>query len=200
MTDQPAHQTADRPRLASRRRFFELAGTAGAASVLSTGLSLGLTGAPSLFAAGGNVEALVLNCMDYRLANELTFFMTEHGLINKYDHLVMAGATLAVATDKYPAWAETFWDHLKLAIELHGVKRVIAVNHRDCGAFKLAFGKDFAKMPAEETEAHTQVMLEFRDRVAKRQPSLDVELLLMYLDGHVQVIGEGAKVASGGRH
>ena len=198
MSDQPALQTPVRPRLASRRRFFELAGTAGAASLLSTGLSLGLTKPPSLFAAGGNVEALVLNCMDFRLANELTYFMNEHGLINKYDHMVMAGSTLAVATDKYPAWAETFWDHLDLAIKLHGVKRVIAVNHRDCGAFKLAFNKDFGKLPDEETEAHTQVMLEFRNRVARRQPSLDVELLLMYLDGHVQVIGEGGNAAAAG--
>ena len=199
MSDQPALQTTDRPRLASRRRFFELAGTAGAASILTTGLSLGLTKAPSLFAAVGTTEALVLNCMDYRLANELTFFMSEHGLVNKYDQMVLAGATLAVATEKYPAWGETFWDHLDLAVELHGVKRVIAVNHRDCGAFKLAFGEDFGKLPDEETEAHSQVMLEFRDRVAKRRSALEVELLLMSLDGHVQIIGEGAKAAPGGR-
>lgn len=202
MYDQPTAATAARPRLTSRRRFFELAGTAGAASLLTTGLSLGLTKAPALFAAGGNVEALVLNCMDFRLANELTFFMNEHGLVNKYDQMILAGATLAVATDKFPAWAETFWDHLELAIKLHGVKRVIAVNHRDCGAFKLAFGKDFAKDPKEEAEAHSQVMVEFRDLVKRRQPSLDVELLLMYLDGHVQVIGESTNAAAptGSRH
>ena len=200
MSDQLA-APAGHSRPTSRRRFLELAGTAGAASLLTTGLTLGLSKAPSLFAAGGNVEALVLNCMDFRLANELTFFMTEHGLVNKYDQMILAGATLAVATDKYPAWAETFWDHLELAIKLHGVKRVIAVNHRDCGAFKLAFGKDFAKDPKEETEAHTQVMVEFRDLVKRRQPSLDVELLLMYLDGHVQVIADGqGAAAAGGRH
>ena len=43
-------------------------------------------------------------------------------------------------------------------------------------------------------------MLEFRDRVAWRQPSLDVELLLMYLDGHVQIVGESTRAASGVRH
>ena len=115
----------------SRRRFLELAGTAGTAAVIATGLSLGLTRTPSLFAAGGEVEALVLSCMDFRLVNEVGFLLNEHGLVNRYDQVILAGATLGVATDKYPAWAETFWNHLDLAIKLHGIKRVIAVNHRD---------------------------------------------------------------------
>ena len=178
-----------------RRRFLELAGTASAAAVLATGLNLGLTRVPSLFAAGGDVEALVLTCMDFRLVNEVGFLLNEHGLVNKYDQVILAGATLGVATDKYPAWAETFWNHLDLAIQLHAVKRVIAVDHRDCGAFKLVFGKDYGKLPDEETQIHTKVMTDFRDLVKKKQPNIDVELLLMHLDGHVQPIGDGAPAA-----
>lgn len=188
-----------------RRRFLELAGTASAAAVIATGLDLGLTETPSLFAAGGNVEALVLSCMDFRLVNEVGFLLNEHGLVNKYDQVVLAGATLGVATDTYPAWAETFWSHLDLAVKLHDVKRVIAIDHRDCGAYKLVFGKDFAQVPAEETQVHTKVMTDFRDLVKKKQPSMEVELLLMWLDGHVQPIGDGAAPAASaavpaGRH
>jgi hypothetical protein len=174
-----------------RRRFLELAGTAGAAAIISTGLNLGLTRVPSLFASGDPVEALVLNCMDYRLNNEVTFLMNEHRLTNAYDQIVLAGATLGVATDKYPAWATTFWDHLDLAIKLHGVKRVIAIDHRDCGAYKLVFSKDFGQNPAEETDIHTKVMSDFRELVKKKQPTIEVELLLMSLDGHVEPIGAG---------
>ncbi|MCC7368937.1 MAG: hypothetical protein IT306_10970 [Chloroflexi bacterium] len=183
-----------------RRRFLELAGTAGAAALVTTGLNFSLIKTPSLFAAGGNVEALVLTCMDFRLVNEVGFLLNEHGLVNKYDQMILAGATLGVATDKYPAWADTFWNHLDLAIKLHSVKRVIAVNHRDCGAFKLVFGKDYGKLPDEETEIHTKVMTDFKAAVAKKQPNIDVELLLMWLDGHVQPIGEGAaaKAPAGG--
>ena len=184
-----------------RRRFLELAGTAGAAAVIATGLNLGVTKVPSLFAAGGEVEALVLCCMDFRLVNEVGFLMNERGLVNKYDQVILAGGTLGVATDKYPAWAETFWNHLDLAIELHGVRRVIAVDHRDCGAFKLAFGKDFAQVPDEETQIHTRVMTDFRDLVKQKQPGIEVDLLLMGLDGHVQPIGDGAAtVAPAGHH
>lgn len=175
-----------------RRRFLELAGTAGAAALVTTGLNLGITKVPTLFAAGGNVEALVLTCMDFRLVNEVGFLLNEHGLVNKYDQVILAGATLGVATDKFPAWAETWWKHLELAIQLHSIKRVIAIDHRDCGAYKLAFGKDYGKAPDEETEIHTKVMTDFRDMVKKQQPTVEVELLLMWLDGHVQTIGDGA--------
>jgi hypothetical protein len=182
-----------------RRRFLELAGTAGAAAAIATGLNLGLTRAPSLFAAaGGEVEALVLNCMDYRLVNEVTFLMSEHGLTNKYDQVILAGATLGVATDKYPAWAQAFWDHLDLAIKLHGIKRVIAIDHRDCGAFKLALGQDYGQMPDEETRVHARVMTDFRDLVRQKQPSIEVELLLMGLDGHVEPLGEATTPGRGG--
>jgi hypothetical protein len=181
-----------------RRRFLELAGTAGAAAVLTTGLNLGLTNVPSLFAADAHeVEALVLTCMDFRLVNEVGFLLNEHGLVNKYDQIILAGATLGVATDKFPAWAETFWKHLELAIQLHSIKRVIAIDHRDCGAFKLAFGKDFGKLPDEETQIHTKTMADFRDMVKKKQPNIEVELLLMWLDGHVQPIGEPAATSGG---
>ena len=172
-----------------RRRVLELAG---AATLVTTELNLSIMKAPSLFAAGGAVEALVLTCMDYRLMNETAFLLNERSLVNKYDQVILAGATLGVATDKYPAWADTFWNHLDLAIKLHSIKRVIAINHRDCGAFKLVFGKDYGKLPDEETEIHTKVMTNFKKLVEKKQPIIKVELLLMWLDGNVQPIGEGA--------
>jgi hypothetical protein len=180
------HPIASQSRPSSRRRFLEIATAAGGAALLSAGLSSSKIIAASAPASGHGVEALVLNCIDYRLANDVTFFLSEHALTNKYDQIALAGSTLGVATDKYPAWAETFWQHLDLAVKQHKVRRVIAINHRDCDAFKLAFDKDFAKSPSEETEAHRKVLADFRKQVWTRFPLLEVELLLMRLDGHCQ--------------
>lgn len=197
----------------SRRRFIELGATAIGSTLLSSGAFItatraasdpppassghgaASTAAPGAGAAapaaptGHGADALLLNCMDFRLANETTFFMNEHAMVNKYDQVILAGATLGVATDKFPAWAETFWKHLELAVELHKIKRVIAIDHRDCGAYKLALGQYFAANPTAETDIHTKTMKDFRRMVKEKQPNLDVELFLMYLDGHVQVIG-----------
>jgi hypothetical protein len=73
---------------------------------------------------------------------------------------------------------------------------VIAVDHRDCGAYKLVFNKDYGKLPDEETQIHTKVMTDFRDLVKRKQPTVDVELLLMWLDGHVQPIAADAAASS----
>jgi carbonic anhydrase-like protein len=189
----PENQPTSPTRL-SRRQLFR-AGTAGAGLALLGGGALfsSLQFAPRLYASGAGIEALLLTCMDYRLVNEVTFFMNEHSLTNQYDQVILAGATLGVATDKFPAWAETFWKHLELAVQLHQVKRVIAIDHRDCGAYKLAYSQDFGQDPVAETDIHTQVMTAFRNLVKQKQPNLEVELLLMYLDGHVQPIGESTE-------
>jgi carbonic anhydrase len=72
---------------------------------------------------------------------------------------------------------------------LHGVKSVIAIDHRDCGAAKIAYGDASIATPEIETETHKKAMLEFRGEVAKRQPTLKIETMLMALDGSVITFG-----------
>ena len=118
-----------------RREFLKL-GMAGAGLLLGAEV---LRAAPrSAWAAptaAGEVEVLLLNCMDYRLVNEVTTYLNERGMTNRYDQVILAGASLAVASGKFPDWANTFWQHLDVAIELHHVQQVIALDHRDCGAY-----------------------------------------------------------------
>ena len=35
--------------------------------------------------------------------------------------IVLAGAALGAVTPKFPAWNQTFWEHLGVAIDLHGI-------------------------------------------------------------------------------
>ena len=143
----------------------------------------------ALPALAEGTDALLLNCIDYRLVGDVTRYMDGRGMTDRYDQVALAGASLGIASDKFPAWAETFWQHLDIAIQLHHVHQVIALDHRDCGAYKVALGQDFAKYPEAELAVHAQHLLQFRDLVKLKQPALDVELLLMALDGSVEVIG-----------
>jgi carbonic anhydrase len=95
--------------------------------------------------AAGATEAMLLSCMDYRLLHEIDRYMLGRGLRNKYDQVILAGASLATLTDKYPAWAQTFWEHLEVSIQLHRIHEVIVMDHRDCGAYKVLLGEDFSK-------------------------------------------------------
>ena len=138
--------------------------------------------------AAGATDALLLSCMDYRLVDETERYMSGRGLRNKYDHVILAGASIGAVTDKYPAWNQTFWEHLEVAIQLHQIHQVIVMDHRDCGAYKVLLGEDLSKDRAKETAVHAEKLRELRQRINAKHPKLEVELLLMNLDGTVEKI------------
>jgi carbonic anhydrase len=134
------------------------------------------------------VEALLLCCMDYRLIDDTQRWMAGRGLEDRYDQLILAGASIAVTSGKYPAWAETFWGELDIAVKLHGVGRVIVLDHRDCGAYRLILGKDLKDEPQKELAAHVKELYGVRELILNRHPGMQVELALMSLDGTVMPV------------
>jgi carbonic anhydrase len=138
--------------------------------------------------AAGHAEVVLLSCMDYRLMDELAAYMDSRGLKDDYDHLILAGAALGALTDKRPDWGVTFWQHLGVAIDLHHVTKVMVIDHRDCGAYKLFLGEKAVSTPELELEAHTRYLHRLRERIGQKHPKLEVELGLMSLDGAVQKI------------
>lgn len=143
-------------------------------------------------ALSGHTDALLLSCMDYRLVDDTERYMTNRGLRDKYDHVILAGASLGATTDKYPCWSQTFWDHLDVAIKLHNIKKVIVLDHRDCGAYKVILGEDFAKDPGKEKSVHTDKLSALANRLKEKYPELEIELLLMDLAGEVEKISDRA--------
>jgi hypothetical protein len=166
----------------SRRRFLRTA-------LVSTGAALVGTALPLNWAtAAGKAEALLLSCMDYRLIDDIERYMGERGLRGKYDHAILAGASLGALTEAYPAWNQTFWEHLGCAIKMHHVHKAILMDHRDCGAYKLILGQDISTDPVMEREEHALRLRELRGLIVAKYPDLGVEMLLMGLDGKVETI------------
>ena len=165
-----------------RRMFLRLGVLGGGASLFALALPSGVAW------AAGTTDALLLSCMDFRLIDETERYMSRRGLRDKYDHVILAGASLGALTDKYPAWNKTFWEHLDVAIQLHQIHKVIVMDHRDCGAYKVVLGEDFSKDRANETAIHTEKLTELRKQVNAKYPTLEVELLIMNLDGKVETI------------
>src|ERR1700716_107380 len=104
--------------------------------------------------------------MDYRLTNETERYMSGRGLRNKYDHVILAGASLGALTDKYPAWNQTFWEHLEVAIQLHQIQKVILLAQRDGRANKVILGESVAKARTKETTVHAGQLDELRKRIS----------------------------------
>lgn len=161
----------------SRRGAFRVLALGGGAALLLAGR-----------ARAGHCEVLLLSCMDYRLNDDLVAYMDGRGLKDDYDHVILAGASLGALTDQRPDWGKTFWEHLDAAIALHHIARVMVIDHRDCGAYRLFLGEAAVKDPATELASHETQLRRLRDAIKGRHPELEVELGLMALDGTVQAV------------
>lgn len=166
----------------NRRKFLQLATLGAGVSMLAVATKI-----PEAHAAG-NASTLLLSCMDYRLMDEIERYMLRRGLYHNYDHIVLAGASLGAITDKYPAWRKTFWNHLELAVQMHGIHTVMVLDHRDCGAYKALLGVDYAKDAQKETAEHAAKLTKLKRMIVKKYPKIEVETLLMNLNGEVEVI------------
>ena len=64
---------------------------------------------------------------------------------------------------------------------------MIAIDHRDCGAAKIAYGPEKVADRKIETETHRTAMAEFRKQVMERHPELKVETGLMAINGKIEM-------------
>ena len=122
-----------------RRRFLHL--TAGAGM---------LAAFPSLaFGAEGNYDAMLLTCIDPRFPEPTIKYMEGRHMLGKYSQFTFAGASIGVVAPAFKTWAPAFWDNLADSIQLHHIPKVIAMNHRDCGAAKIAYGAEKVANPQD---------------------------------------------------
>ena len=161
-----------------RRQLLRLGGAAAAALMLGPRLGRG---------AGGNYEAMVLACIDPRLQEPVHDYLAGRHLTGQFSQFVIAGAAIGVVAPAFADWHKTFWDNLAVSVELHHIKRVIAIDHRDCGAAKIAYGEARVADPTVETETHRAALAQFRNEVGGRHPQLAVETGLMALDGSIMM-------------
>jgi len=135
----------------------------------------------------GGYEAMVLSCIDPRFIDPVHSYLGQQGLTGKYSQFVIAGAAIGVVAPAFKTWHKAFWDNLAASIQLHRIKRVIAIDHRDCGAARIAYGDASIANPTIETKTQRDALGKFRRQVAHRQSHLAVETGLMALDGTLEM-------------
>ena len=90
-----------------------------------------------------NASTLLVSCVDFRLRDETEKFMrNDLKLLDDYDEISIAGASLALQEPGHPHWRQTLLETIEILKSLHHIKRVILLDHRECGAYKLVFGKE----------------------------------------------------------
>lgn len=133
-------------------------------------------------------DTFVVSCIDPRFVEEPADLFAMLGRSGRYSEMRIAGAALAAVDEARPAWRTALWENLAASRQLHGVRRVTFLNHRDCGAVNAWAGRKLSADPADELKVHTELLNRAAAEVRRRHSDMEVEIKLMELDGSVQVL------------
>jgi carbonic anhydrase len=112
-------------------------------------------------------EVIVVACIDFRFQHALDRWLAAQIKHGSYDRVGLAGGV--------KNW-EVVWQQIELAKRLHNIRRVILINHEDCGAYG-----------AEGTrEKHESDLRAARQAILRQLPAVEVELYFARLTGALE--------------
>ena len=128
---------------------------------------------------------MVLSCIDPRFQPIVFNYLKKKKLSGRYSSFTIAGAAVGVTAKKFKKWHKVFWDNMDTSINLHKIKRLIVINHRDCGAAKIINGnKVFSKI--NETKIHKNSFIKIKKIFKKKYPKLKIELKIISLNKKIE--------------
>ena len=132
-----------------------------------------------------NYQAMVLSCIDPRFQPIVYNYLKKKKLTGKYSSFTIAGSAIGVTANKFKRWHKVFWDNFETSVKLHNIKKLIVINHRDCGAAKIINRKkDFTNL--NETNVHKNSFQKIKKIFRKKYPKLSIELKIISLNSNVE--------------
>ena len=128
---------------------------------------------------------MVLSCIDPRFQPIVYNYLKKKKLTGKYSSFTIAGSAVGVTANRFKKWHKVFWENFDTSVKLHNIKKLIVINHRDCGAAKIINGKkDFSLI--NETKVHKTSFQKLKKIFKKKYPKLKIELKLISLNKRIQ--------------
>jgi hypothetical protein len=140
--------------------------------------------------------------MDLRLTDNLMNFLHFDNLQNRYDHVILAGASLLCSNkhkelfvkekyEDYKHWKKVFDDHVKIAMKLHHIHDVYIIEHQDCGAYSSFLDSrhkkaDLSTLKLEE-KCHKLFSDDLADELVKNY-KLNVHTFFIDLRGNIKLL------------
>ena len=116
---------------------------------------------------------MVLSCIDPRFQTIVFNYLKKKKLTGKYSSFTIAGSAIGVTANKFKRWHKTFWDNFDTSIKFHNIKKLIVINHRDCGAAKIINGKkEFSKI--NETKVHKNSFYKIKKLFKRFKGEIDI--------------------------
>jgi len=117
-------------------------------------------------------EAIAVTCIDYRLQNSIHDWLTTRVGIHNFDRVALAGGVFDLAA---------VTKQVELADRLHAIRRVILVNHEDCGAYG----------QAGTPERHAADLRAAAQKLGEAFPHLKFEAYYLHLTGIFEAVPLG---------
>ncbi len=130
-------------------------------------------------------KAMVLSCIDPRFQQLVYNYLKKKNLTKKYSSFTIAGAAVGVTHNNFKKWHKTFYENLATSIKLHKIEKLIVINHKDCGAAKIANQKKEFNA-SSEMKIHLESFVKIKKIIKRKFPKLKIECYLMSLNKKVK--------------
>lgn len=111
-------------------------------------------------------EAVVVTCIDYRLQKTIDNWISENFAPKSFDRVAIAGGIKNL---------DIIMGQIEISEKLHHIKKVVLINHEDCGAY--------GDPPAGGPEKHAEDLKKAASQIKQRYPGLEVETYFLRLNG-----------------
>ena len=129
---------------------------------------------------------MVLSCIDPRFQSVVYNYLKKKKLIGKYSSFTIAGSAIGVTANRFKKWHKVFWENFDTSVKLHNIKKLIVINHRDCGVAKIVNGKkEFSKN--NETRVHKNSFKKIKKIFKKKYPKLKIELKIISINRKIEI-------------
>ena len=118
-------------------------------------------------------QAIVVHCMDFRLQKSINDWLQGTFGVGEYDRLSVAGSVFDL---------DFVMKQVKLSHDLHEIKKVVLINHEDCGAYGTQ----------NSPERHADDLRHAAQRIEKEIPGIEVELYYLHLNGVFEPVSHAA--------
>lgn len=114
-------------------------------------------------------EAIIVTCIDFRLQEFINRWIAQNLETGTFDRVAFAGGVKDL---------ENILKQVKIANDLHHIKKVVLVNHEDCGAYG----------DAGTRAKHVEDLTGAFNMVKKLYPALEVETYYLKLSGEFEKV------------
>ncbi|MAG11884.1 MAG: hypothetical protein CMI52_03705 [Parcubacteria group bacterium] len=132
---------------------------------------------------GHTCSAIIVHCIDFRLGPAISDWLKSEKLMGDCDIVGIAGAAKNFNGEKDE---DVLMTQIEISSKLHEIKKVILMNHTDCGAYG---GRAAFENREVEDTTHSDALSHGADVLKEKLPHLEVQKMIAQIepDGTIHI-------------